>query len=100
MLENFALYNLIPALFVSLTFLFFEMIMLIIKGQGSKIFLMFKAMWWNIANLGRTLQRRKDIQSKRIVTDRELKQIKIIDSFATSIREYLFLRKTHLKKSA
>lgn len=98
MFENFELKNLIPAFIVAVFFTISEIFILVIKGQFKKIPAIFKAYFWNVKNIKRTLERRRSIQSKRVITDAQLKKMGVIDSFTTSMKEYLFLRKKHSTK--
>ena len=96
MLENFELQNLCTALPVSVLFTAAEMLILAIKNDWGKVPVMLKAYAWNFKNISRTLRRRHFIQSRRIVTDRQLKKMKVIDSLADSVKEYFFLRRKQL----
>lgn len=91
-IQNFQFHNMLLRLFISFIFSFTEMLFLIRRQEFGKIYLIPKAYLWNILNIRHTLERRKWIQKKRIISDSELISLGIIDSFSQSIKEYWRLR--------
>lgn len=56
---------------------FFESFLYILIFKPKMCYLMQKAIWWNVINLGDVLRERKTIQEKRIISDEEIKKLMI-----------------------
>lgn len=98
-IKNLSWYNLIwmlplhIILIIGFSFIYF------VALRGKSGFSIYRAMYWNIANLSKNLKKRKQIQSERVVTDKVLfpiimRPIPWTETLAFASRIFLGVRKT------
>lgn len=70
LIKNLAGYNILVVLSAHLVISFGISVTFMIKGQLSNSLIIWKAIWWNIVNLNKTLKKRREIQKMRVVSDK------------------------------
>lgn len=70
LLKNYSLHNLLWIFPINLLLNIIEAFIFLIALKPKVSFCYVRAYWWNIANLDKTLKKRKNVQTTRIISDR------------------------------
>lgn len=86
LIKNLSNWNIIPITTVHLFLSFCIAFVFLVRGSVNNPLIILRAIWWNIANLGKTLKKRKATQKLRVVSDKYIfdkvgKKINILKLF-------------------
>lgn len=90
-IKNFEIKNLILAFIISTAFDFARIINFIRKGKISPMLLMLKADFYVLKNIRSIIRKRSNIQSKRKISDKMLKNFGVIIPLKESIKDFFRL---------
>ncbi len=88
-LKNFEIINIPKALLFNFGLSIMEALYLVKSGNPKNIALIFKAYYFNIVNIRKTLKKRAKIQKKRKLSDRKIIEMGWIEPVFKSLKEYM-----------